>query len=131
MQTIVSFYPLLVNDISMEQTTCCPDTQQPETVSQSVVTLGCGTAGMIVSVPLAESAVPGPDIRPDWSTLMLRRSIYHSTTLALHRAKVIGPIFLLRIVSFLQHEQVDFAYACSPYPLFYCVLICVRTGISY
>ncbi|XP_034406608.1 transcription factor Ovo-like 2 [Cyclopterus lumpus] len=77
----------LVNEISMEQTPCCHDTQQPETVSHSVVTLGCGTAGMIVSVPLAESAVPGADIRPDWSTLMLRRSIYHSTTLGLHRAK--------------------------------------------
>ncbi|XP_075957383.1 putative transcription factor ovo-like protein 3 [Anarhichas minor] len=76
----------LVNEISMEQTPCCPDTQQPSTVAQSV-TLGCGTAGMRVSVPLAGSGGPGADNRLDWSTVMLRGSVYHPTTLGLHRAK--------------------------------------------
>ncbi|TDH04542.1 hypothetical protein EPR50_G00133640 [Perca flavescens] len=68
----------------MEQISCSPNTQQPATVPQSVATVGCGTAaGMRVSVPFAGSGGPGADTRPDWSTLMLRGSFYHPSTLAL------------------------------------------------
>ncbi|KAM9348957.1 putative transcription factor ovo-like protein 3 [Symphorus nematophorus] len=65
------------------------DGQQPVTVPQPVASLGCGTAaGMRVPVPLAGSGASGANTRPDWSTLMLRGSFYHPSTLALvSRAK--------------------------------------------
>ncbi|XP_037333652.2 putative transcription factor ovo-like protein 3 [Pungitius pungitius] len=76
-----------VDEMCMKQTPSCPDPQHPATVSPSVITLGCGTGGMRVSVPLERSGRPGADNRPSWSTVMLRRSVYEPTTLALHRAK--------------------------------------------
>ncbi|XP_070774131.1 putative transcription factor ovo-like protein 3 [Enoplosus armatus] len=80
----------VASENAKEQISFSPDTQQPAALPQPVVTLGCGTAaGMRVPVPLAGSGGPGADKRPDWSTLMLRGSFYHPSTLALvSRAKV-------------------------------------------
>ncbi|XP_044079018.1 putative transcription factor ovo-like protein 3 [Siniperca chuatsi] len=79
----------VVCENAKEQMSSSSDTQQPATLPQPVVTLGCGTAaGMRVPVPLAGSGGPGADTRPDWSILMLQGSLYHSSALTLvSRAK--------------------------------------------
>ncbi|KAM8900463.1 putative transcription factor Ovo-like 1 isoform 2-T2 [Spinachia spinachia] len=76
-----------VDEMCIKQTPSYPDPQQPSTLSQSVITLGCGTGGMRVSVPVELSGRPETDNRPSWTTVMLRGSVYEPTTLALHRAK--------------------------------------------
>ncbi|KAI3373485.1 hypothetical protein L3Q82_021952 [Scortum barcoo] len=78
----------VVNENAKDQTSCSLDTQQPATVPQPVSTLGCGTPAGLRAPPLAEPGGPGSDTRPDWSTLMVRGSFYHSSALALvSRAK--------------------------------------------
>lgn len=75
-----------MSENAKEQISCSPDTQQPATLAQPAATLGCrAAAGLRVPVPLAGAGRPGADTRPDWSTLMLRGSFYHPTTLALVR----------------------------------------------
>ncbi|AWP00550.1 putative transcription factor ovo-like protein 3 [Scophthalmus maximus] len=59
-----------------EQIPCSPDTQQSVIVPQPVANLGT-SARMRAPVPLAGSGGPG-----DWSTLMLRGSFLHHSTVA-------------------------------------------------
>ncbi|XP_035796545.1 putative transcription factor ovo-like protein 3 isoform X1 [Amphiprion ocellaris] len=80
---------ILVSETTKEQESYSSDTQQPTTVPLPVTTSGCGSAaGIIVPVPWQVSGQPPVDTRPDWSTLMLRGSLYHHSALALvSRAK--------------------------------------------
>lgn len=62
--------------------------QQPAPVTQPVATLACVTASLRVPVLLAGAGKSGTSCRSDWSTVTLRDYSYHSSTLALSRAKV-------------------------------------------
>ncbi|KAK5859305.1 hypothetical protein PBY51_003382 [Eleginops maclovinus] len=79
----------VVSKIAMEQISCSPDTQQHAALIQSEAPSGYGTAaGRRESVASAGSGALGTDSRHDWSTLMLRGSFYHPSTLTLvSRAK--------------------------------------------
>ena len=83
------FYPFLVSENSKEQISF-PDTHQPDIVTQLGANLEYERAeGIRMPVLLAGSGEPGADIRQEWSTLMLRGSFYHPSTLALvSRVKV-------------------------------------------
>lgn len=64
------------------------DVQQPATGTQPVATLACVTASLRVPVLLAGAGKSGASCRPDWPTVRLRDYSYHSSALALSRAKV-------------------------------------------
>lgn len=61
---------------------------QPATGTQPVAKLACVTASLRVPVLLAAAGKSGTNSRPGWSTVTLRDYSYHSSTLALSRAKV-------------------------------------------
>lgn len=81
----MSFYRFIASENARKH-----DSQQIATVPLPVANLQCETtAGIRAPIPLVGSGGPGGEARPEWSTLMLRGSLYHPSALAIvSRAKV-------------------------------------------
>lgn len=71
--------------------------QQPAPAPQPGAPLACVRASLRVPVLLAGAGKSGPSCRSDWSTVTLREYSYHSSTLALSRAKVKSLFVFLRL----------------------------------
>lgn len=71
--------------------------QQPAPAPQPGAPLARVRASLRVPVLLAGAGKSGPSCRSDWSTVTLREYSYHSSTLALSRAKVKSLFVFLRL----------------------------------